>query len=86
MGLARLPVGVTMTVSVEVCTMGDESTVDVQVEVRVTGVADRSVDTTSMAVNKAKGFAAAKTTARTRAKMVERRILLILREDQWMVW
>jgi hypothetical protein len=37
-------------------------------------------------INKAKGFAAAKTTAKTRAKTVERRILLVLREYQWMVW
>jgi hypothetical protein len=80
-GLVRLSVGVAVTVSVEVCTMGEESTVDVQVEVRVTGVADRSVVTTSATVNKAKACAIAK----TRAKAVERRILLILREGQWRV-
>jgi hypothetical protein len=69
----------------------DESTPVDKVEVKVADVADGSVEAVevmlvveSRLINKAKGFAAAKTTARTRAKMVERRILLVLRE--WRVW
>ena len=72
-----------MRVSAEVYTMSDESTVDVRVQVRVTGVADGSVVTMSAIVNKAKASAAAKATARTRAIMIDRCILLAVREDQW---
>jgi hypothetical protein len=64
----------------------------VRVEYQVTRVSGGSVEAVevmvvveSRLINRAKGSAAAKATARTRAKMVERRILLGLREDQWRV-
>ena len=63
----------------------------IRVSAQVMYVAGRSVEAVevmllveSRLINKARGFAAAKATARTRTKMVERRILFILRE--WRVW
>jgi hypothetical protein len=62
----------------------------VRVEYQVARAAGRSVEVVevmllveSRLINRAKGSAAAKATARTKAKMVGRRILLALREDQW---
>jgi hypothetical protein len=64
----------------------------VRVEYQVTRAAGRSVEAVevmlvveSRLINRAKGSAAVKATARTRAKMVERRILVALCEDQWSV-
>jgi len=71
---------------------GDElrSALDTQAKVRVTGVANESVEAVEVTTqvesrlsNKAKASAAAKTTTKTRAKTVEIRMLLIFREDQW---
>jgi hypothetical protein len=70
--------------------MGGESTSRFDYKAMVTDRSVKAVEVMLVAesrlINKARGFAAARTAARTRAKMVERRILLVLREDQWRMW
>lgn len=85
-------VGVTVTILVEMSWKDGESTVDVRVKMRTSGVANKSVEAVevmlvveSRLINKAKASVAAKTTAKTRVKTAERSILLALREDQWRV-
>ena len=91
-GRSVVAVGVAVRISVGTSVerpMSGESTSLFKFKAMVTGVAGRSVEAVevmlvvdSRLINRAKGSAAAKATARIKATIVAIRILLALREDQ----